>query len=457
MLNLYIIAKSVKAVVRQLPTRSPLAHEPLGGYPCSPTIQRLCRKILPRLTSELKSKNGSEGAEQACIISNDNDYQIMQLKKKVMAAIATAAGTVLVAPLAFAATLSTPTGLMPANGSMLTSDQWTSASWNAVNSSSTPVTYQYEASNSSTTNADGSFASPAFQSGPIASTSISTTNTPAGTWFWHVMAMDSSGATSTWSAPSMVTITNATSTPTTTPSVNAPSGLTPNGVTLTSDQWTSASWNAVTASATPVTYNYESSNSSATNADGSFASPAFQSNGIASTSISTANTPAGTWYWHVQAMDNNGTMSPWSSTATVTVANNGTTTPPSSNLDQLIAALQGLAGQFPSFSGQIQAFITELMNGGNGTTTPPSTSKGTIDQNGGTFSKGGTIDFGGRNFNHEEDITVTLNGATVAHAHADGGGNFSTGSLSLPSSAGTYTYTFTGASGDSASATITVM
>jgi hypothetical protein len=67
------------------------------------------------------------------------------------------------------------------------------------------------------------------------------------------------------------------------------------------------------------------------------------------------------------------------------------------------------------------------------------------------------VDFSGRNFGHEETVTISRNGSQVGSAHADGGGNFSTGSMSIPSAAGTYTYAFTGSnSGKSASSTITV-
>jgi hypothetical protein len=95
-----------------------------------------------------------------------------------------------------------------------------------------------------------------------------------------------------------------------------------------------------------------------------------------------------------------------------------------------------------------------MNGGGTGTTTPPTMGMGTIDQNNWNVYAGGTIDFGGHNFMHEEDILVTLNGQTIATAHADGGGNFSTGSIRLPSTPGTYTYLFQGQNGDSVSATV---
>ena len=74
-----------------------------------------------------------------------------------------------------------------------------------------------------------------------------------------------------------------------------------------------------------------------------------------------------------------------------------------------------------------------------------------------TMSPGSVVDFNGRNFGHEETVSVRLNGVEIATAHADGGGNFSTGSLRVPSTTGTYTYTFVGASsGKSLTSTIQV-
>lgn len=248
--------------------------------------------------------------------------------------------------------------------------------------------------------------------------------------------LGSGGATTTLVAPTLISPTN--------------------GQTLTSGNFTSASWSAMTGSSTPITYQYESSLSSSTNADGSLVDPAYQSGWLSTNSISTTGTPPGTYYWNVRAMDNSGDLSPWSSVGTFIITNTtstGTTTPPS-DVSQVVAALQSLEAQFPSLTGPIQALINELLGSG---TTVGNTGSASIDQNGSSVNAGGTLDFAGRNFGHEEGVTVTLNGATVANAHADGGGNFSTGSITAPATPGTYLYTFTGSSGDSATATVTVM
>ncbi|MDB5224453.1 MAG: hypothetical protein JWO43_75 [Candidatus Adlerbacteria bacterium] len=237
----------------------------------------------------------------------------------------------------------------------------------------------------------------------------------------------------------------------------APANTSPaNGATLTSAQWTSANWSMATGGTGPYTYQYESSNGSTTGSlGGAFTSPVFQSGSLSSTSINTSNTSAGTYWWHVRAMDSAGATSSWSMPTMVTVSNATSTTP----LQDLINQLTGLLGQFPSFSSQIQGWINQL--NGQGTTTPPVTpptqGSGSIDNNYGNVSAGGNLDFIGRNFGHEENVTVALNGSTVRTVHADGGGNFSTGSMTAPSTAGTYTYTFTGQnSGTVVSAVVTI-
>lgn len=80
-----------------------------------------------------------------------------------------------------------------------------------------------------------------------------------------------------------------------------------------------------------------------------------------------------------------------------------------------------------------------------------------IDRPDRSVRPGEHLDFVGREFGREEDVTVTLNGEVVRTAHADGGGNFSTGSIAAPDVSGTYTYEFTGVdSGAQVSATVTV-
>jgi hypothetical protein len=113
----------------------------------------------------------------------------------------------------------------------------------------------------------------------------------------------------------------------------------------------------------------------------------------------------------------------------------------------------------PSFTNLNQNQFVIVWNqtcAGTGTTTPPGNPNGaSVDQNGSTVRAGSIIDFVGRNFNHEDTVTIMLNGSTVRTVHADGGGNFSTGSMTAPSTPGSYQYTFSD-SGHTVVATITV-
>jgi len=140
---------------------------------------------------------------------------------------------------------------------------------------------------------------------------------------------------------------------------------------------------------------------------------------------------------------------------TTTTGGTGTTT---TTVDD-DSALQTQITNLQSRVTTLEAEVAALMAGGSGGSTGTTTTNGTatIDANNGFITAGSLIDFGGRNFGHEETVKVTLNGVTVATAHADGGGNFSTGSFLAPSVPGTYTYVFTGqTSGMTASTNITV-
>ena len=92
------------------------------------------------------------------------------------------------------------------------------------------------------------------------------------------------------------------------------------GTVTTPSGLASIGWNPVTDPIGGITYVYQSSHSSSTNPDGSFVSPIYTSGALATTSIATAGTPAGVYYWHVQAKDADGNISPWSSAWSVTVS-----------------------------------------------------------------------------------------------------------------------------------------
>ncbi|HUO50541.1 MAG TPA: SdrD B-like domain-containing protein [Candidatus Paceibacterota bacterium] len=120
-----------------------------------------------------------------------------------------------------------PQPISPANGVSIPSDQLTSLSWTSVSDSATPIQYFYEVSNSATVNSNnGAFTSPVYQSGAIASTSVSVSNIATGTYYWHVRAQDAAGNYSPWGAINSFTVTSpsGTTTPPTATSTSSISG-----------------------------------------------------------------------------------------------------------------------------------------------------------------------------------------------------------------------------------------
>jgi hypothetical protein len=179
---------------------------------------------------------------------------------------------------------------------------------------------------------------------------------------------------------------------------------------------------------------------------------ALQSTGVMNHSVMLIGLTPNTLYhfqvWSANASGTNATSTDMTFTTASSTATTGSTT---------LELLQSQIDMLKARVSALEAFIAGLGgNTGGGTTTPPTMGTGSIDQNGMTIMHGGSIDFVGRNFGHEETVTITLNGSQIATAHADGGGNFSTGSMAGPATAGTYVYTFKGqSSGITATATIT--
>lgn len=118
-------------------------------------------------------------------------------------------------PMADTTAPAAPTHLSPANNTSTTSASLLKIDWTDVtDASSSPVVYYYEISNSSSTNANGSFVSAIYQSGALTMSEISTVGTPEGTYYWHVRAADSVGNLSDWtSAWKIIVDNNATTTP----------------------------------------------------------------------------------------------------------------------------------------------------------------------------------------------------------------------------------------------------
>ena len=121
--------------------------------------------------------------------------------------------------------------------------------------------------------------------------------------------------------------------------------------------------------------------------------------------------------------------------------------------DQINALLARIA----ALESQLVLILQQLGNPGSGGNHGGGGNHPTIDQDNRTIHAGSIIDFGGRGFGHEEAVSVTRAGQTVATPHADGGGNFSPGNIQAPTTPGTYTYTFTGKNdGDTTTTSVTV-
>lgn len=177
-------------------------------------------------------------------------------------------------------------------------------------------------------------------------------------------------------------------------------------------------------------------------------------NNVMSHSVMLTGLAANTMYhFQVWSMASGTAMTSSSTDMTFTTLMGSTT-----DTTGLQAQIDALKARVSALEAALAAWMSGGTGGGTGTTTPPTnTGSGTIDTNGSFITAGGAMDLSGRNFGHEENVTVTLNGATIAVAHADGGGNFSTGSFNAPSTPGSYTFVFKGQnSGDIASTNITV-
>jgi hypothetical protein len=104
-----------------------------------------------------------------------------------------------------------PTGLAhvsPANGTVGTTANLTSIHWTDASDAHGPITYYYESSMSSSINSDDSFVSPVYQSGVLSDNQIPTPNTPEGTYYWHVRAVDAAGNKTAWTDAWEVVVDN---------------------------------------------------------------------------------------------------------------------------------------------------------------------------------------------------------------------------------------------------------
>ncbi|MBK9602334.1 MAG: hypothetical protein IPO36_10905 [Anaerolineales bacterium] len=167
-------------------------------------------------------------------------------------------------------------------------------SWTSV---ATASKYQFEYDN------DIDFSSPVYTSGELTTTSHTPPAMALGTYSWHVRAKDAAGNWSAWSTVRTVTVL---STIPVAPALTAPANA-----AVTNDPTPDFTWASVTAG---DTYQLEISNAS------TFATKQQTFSGAPGVLTYTAtNIPDGLWYWHVRAVNVNGTAGPWSAYRSFTV------------------------------------------------------------------------------------------------------------------------------------------
>jgi hypothetical protein len=97
--------------------------------------------------------------------------------------------------------LTEPVNLSPVNGASVKSADLSTISWSPVTDPYGTVSYIYEASNGWQAKSDGSFVNPIYTSGQLSTAQISAAGTPPGSYYYHVMAVDSAGNKSFWGHP----------------------------------------------------------------------------------------------------------------------------------------------------------------------------------------------------------------------------------------------------------------
>jgi hypothetical protein len=186
-----------------------------------------------------------------------------------------------------APTLSSPANAASVVGTIAFS--WTSTA--------TASRYQFEYDN------DADFSSPIYTSIELTTTSHTPPAMALGTYSWHVRAKDAAGNWGAWSAPRTLTILSVTPV--------APVLTAPVSAAVTHNPTPDFTWNSVVAG---NTYQLEISNAT------TFATKQQTFSGTPGMLSYTATTiPDGIWYWHVRAVNVNGTAGPWSAYRSFTV------------------------------------------------------------------------------------------------------------------------------------------
>ncbi|OYX37073.1 hypothetical protein B7Z00_03905 [Candidatus Saccharibacteria bacterium 32-50-10] len=160
-----------------------------------------------------------------------------------------------------------------------------------------------------------------------------------------------------------------------------PAGITnlspANGSYTTSASLASIDWSDTSDAIGPISYYYESSTSSSLNPDGSFTSPAYRSAALSSSTIPTAGTPAGVYYWHARAVDAAGNSTEWTTPWKVTVDNTAPTISLTSPADGTTIPGTSITQSWESTSTDIDHYIYTSYNNATATSVRYSQNMGT--------------------------------------------------------------------------------
>lgn len=169
------------------------------------------------------------------------------------------------------------------------------------------ITYNFQAAT------DRNFTSVISDRKGLTSTTLSSPNTPNGTYFWRVQAVDAAGNTSEWSNVRRVTVNVR--------ALRAPELKSPErNATVRDDDFT-FKWRSVdNPNWGTVRYQIQTSSSNAVKQDGSFATT-LADRTQRDNRLESPNTPNGVYYWHVRAIDADGNPGPWSPVWKLTVRN----------------------------------------------------------------------------------------------------------------------------------------
>jgi hypothetical protein len=202
-----------------------------------------------------------------------------------------------------------PALLWPTSGQNI-NDNTPTLDWSDVSDLSPPITYGLQVDN------DLDFSTPFVDLTGLMESTHTTPELPEGVWYWRVNVRDNAGNTSDWSASRSFKV-DVTPPP-------APALVWPVDGMKTNDNTPTFKWTAVIDASLPLTYDILVDN------DPSFTSPEITVSGLVDNNYAPMiGLMDENYFWKVQALDNAGNYSSWSTTWTFIID----TTPPTPPAD----------------------------------------------------------------------------------------------------------------------------